>query len=161
VLNILAETGFPPDKLVLEITESALMEHSENTLITLNTLREHKIQIALDDFGTGYSSMNYLKRLPINSIKVDQSFVRGLLDDKDNLAIVRAIISLSKNLGFSITAEGIETLNQAQALKYFGCETLQGYYFSKPIKTAEILALCEKHWSIQAIEPRGISYESS
>jgi diguanylate cyclase (GGDEF)-like protein len=161
VLNILAETGFPPDKLVLEITESALMEHSENTLITLNTLREHKIQIALDDFGTGYSSMNYLKRLPINSIKVDQSFVQGLLDDKDNLAIVRAIISLSKNLGFSITAEGIETLNQAQALKYFGCETLQGYYFSKPIKTAEILSLCEKHWSIQAIEPRGISYESS
>ncbi len=161
VLNILTETGFPLNKLVLEITESALMEHNESTLTTLSTLREHEIQIALDDFGTGYSSMSYLKRLPINSIKVDQSFIRGLLDDKDNLAIVRAIISLSKNLGFTITAEGIETLNQAQVLKFFGCETLQGYYFSKPIDTREIISLCEKQWSIHAIEPEGISHENS
>ena len=161
VLDILTETGFPPDKLVLEITEGALMEHSENTLATLLALREHHIQIALDDFGTGYSSMNYLKRLPINNIKVDQSFVRGLLDKKENLAIVRAIISLSKNLGFSVTAEGIESLNQAQVLKYFGCETLQGYYFSKPITMQEMLALTDKQWCIEPLRPNGVNHESS
>jgi len=161
VLDILVETGFPPDKLVLEITEGALMEHSENTLATLLALREHHIQIALDDFGTGYSSMNYLKRLPINNIKVDQSFVRGLLDKKENLAIVRAIISLSKNLGFSVTAEGIESLNQAQVLKYFGCETLQGYYFSEPITMQEMLALTDKQWCIEPLRPNGVNHESS
>ncbi|UJP01273.1 MAG: EAL domain-containing protein, partial [Nitrosomonas sp.] len=161
VLDILAETGFPPDKLVLEITEGALMEHSENTLATLLALREYHIQIALDDFGTGYSSMYYLKRLPINNIKVDQSFVRGLLDKKENLAIVRAIISLSKNLGFSVTAEGIESLNQAQVLKYFGCETLQGYYFSKPITMQEMLALTDKQWCIEPLRPNGVNHESS
>ena len=161
VLDVLSETGFPPDKLVLEITEGALMEHSENTLATLLALREHHIQIALDDFGTGYSSMNYLKRLPINHIKVDQSFVRGLQDNKENLAIVRAIISLAKNLGFSVTAEGIESLHQAQILKYFGCETLQGYYFSEPVAIQEMLALTDKQWSIQALKPPGVNHESS
>jgi EAL domain-containing protein (putative c-di-GMP-specific phosphodiesterase class I) len=161
VLAVLDETGFPPDKLVLEITEGALMEHSENTLATLLTLREHHIQIALDDFGTGYSSMNYLKRLPINHIKVDQSFVRGLQDNKENLAIVRAIISLAKNLGFSVTAEGIESLHQAQILKYFGCETLQGYYFSEPVTIQEMLALTDKQWFIQALKPPGVNHESS
>ncbi len=156
VLKILANTGFPPNQLILEITEGALMEYSHNTLDTLKTLRDHNIQIALDDFGTGYSSMNYLKQLPINTIKVDQVFVRNMLEEMDSLAIVRAIISLSKNLGFTLTAEGIETLDQAQALKFLGCETLQGYYFSKPINGNEILFLSEKQWSIQAIEPKKI-----
>lgn len=103
--------------------------------------------------------MNYLKRLPINCLKVDQSFIRGLLDDDDNLAIVRAIISLSKNLGFAITAEGIETIEQAQVLKYLGCETLQGFYFSKPIGAAEILGTSDKCWSIQPMKPNGIHHE--
>lgn len=160
VLNILAETGFPPNKLILEITEGALMEHNIDTLTRLHTLRDHGIEIALDDFGTGYSSMNYLKRLPINDIKVDQSFIRGLLNDKDSLAIVKAIISLSQNLGFSVTAEGIETLDQAQILKYFGCDTLQGYYFSKPIAMKEIFSLADKQWTIQAVNPNGIDYEN-
>ena len=153
VLNILAETDFPPNKLTLEITEGALMEYSAETLETLKTLRDHKIRIALDDFGTGYSSMSYLKQLPIHTIKVDQIFIRTMLDDNDSLSIVRAIISLSKNLGFTLTAEGIETREQAQAIKFLGCETLQGYYFSKPINGREILAFCEKQWSIQAVEP--------
>ncbi len=152
VLNILAETGLPPSKLTLEITEGALMEHSESTIATLRTLRDHKIQIALDDFGTGYCSMSYLKRLPINTIKIDQYFVRTMLDDKDGFSIIRAIISLSKNLGFSITAEGVETLDQAEALKYMGCDYFQGYYFSKPINAREILPLSEKQWLIQAVE---------
>ena len=160
VLTILAETGLPPEKLTLEVTEGALMEYSENTLTTLRALRSNKIHIALDDFGTGYSSMNYLKRLPINSIKVDQSFVSGLLDDKDSLAIVRSIITLSKNLGFHITAEGIETINQAEILKFLGCETLQGYYFSKPVRKNDILQLSNKAWSINAVNPLDIHYEN-
>lgn len=153
VLTILTETGLPPEKLTLEVTEGALMEYSENTLNTLRALRNNKIHIALDDFGTGYSSMNYLKRLPINSIKVDQSFVNGLLDDKDSLAIVRSIITLSKNLGFQITAEGIETLDQAEILKFLGCETLQGFYFSKPLSKNNIFQLSNKSWSINAVNP--------
>ncbi|HMW19790.1 MAG TPA: EAL domain-containing protein, partial [Nitrosomonas sp.] len=136
------------------------MEYSENTLATLRELRKNKIHIALDDFGTGYSSMNYLKRLPIDSIKVDQSFVSGLLDDKDSLAIVRSIVTLSKNLGFHITAEGIETLNQAEILKFLGCETLQGFYFSKPLHKNDMLQLSNKSWDIDAVNPLGYHYES-
>jgi len=161
VHDILAQTGLPPSQLILEITEGALMDHTDHTVATLHALREQNIQIALDDFGIGYSSMNYLKRLPINNIKVDQSFVRGLLDDKDSLAIVRAIISLSKNLGFNLTAEGVETLEQAQVLKYFGCEALQGYYFGKPVRTEEIFSLAEKQWSIGECPSPGIYSENN
>ncbi|UJP05222.1 MAG: EAL domain-containing protein [Nitrosomonas sp.] len=160
VLDILAETGFPADRLVFEITEGALMERSESTLATLHTLRQYRIQIALDDFGTGYSSMNYLKQLPITNIKIDRSFVCGILNNKDNLAIVRAIISLSKNLGFAVTAEGIESLAQAQILKYFGCETLQGYYFGKPIGLKEVIGVAEMRWLIQAVQPSEVTYEN-
>ncbi len=161
VLNILDETGFPPSQLILEITEGALMDHTDHTIATLNTLREYNIQIALDDFGIGYSSMNYLKRLPINNIKVDQSFVSGLMNDRDSMAIVRAIISLSQNLGFNLTAEGVETLEQAQVLKYFGCETLQGYYFSKPVRMEDIFVLAEKRWSVIEHEPLGIDFKKN
>lgn len=152
VFNVLAETDFPPDKLILEITEGALMEDTQTALIALQALREHGVQIALDDFGTGYSSMSYLKRLPINCIKVDQSFIRGVQHDKDNLAIVKAIISLAKNLGFSVTAEGVETLYQAQILKSLGCDMLQGYYFSKPVVERELCTLTSRQWSIALCE---------
>jgi len=153
VLSILEETNFPPDKLILEITENALMECDKNILSTLNALREQNISIALDDFGTGYSSINYLTRLPLNTIKIDRAFVHNMFEDKNSLTIVKAIISLSKNLGFSITAEGIETLEQAQALKYFGCDALQGYYFSKAVNAKEICTFLDKQWSIQAVNP--------
>lgn len=155
VLNVLAETNFPPDKLILEITEGALMENTQAALAALQALRDHGIKIALDDFGTGYSSMSYLKRLPINCIKIDQSFIRDFLDDKENLAIVKAIISLSKNLGFSVTAEGVETLHQAEILKSLGCDMLQGYYFSKPVVAEELCALTNRRWPIALCEVDG------
>ncbi|SER61417.1 diguanylate cyclase (GGDEF) domain-containing protein [Nitrosomonas sp. Nm51] len=144
VLNILAETGFSPSELVLEVTESALMDYNQETLNTLVALRSHNIEISLDDFGTGYSSMNYLMHLPINNIKVDKIFVDGMLEDEKSLAIIRSIISLSKNLGFTVTAEGIELLEQADLLKTLGCDFLQGYYFSKPINSEEIGAIFRK-----------------
>jgi len=148
IRTILDETGLAPDLLELEVTEGALMEDSEATLATLQAMRESGMRLALDDFGTGYSSMSYLKRLPLHNLKVDQSFVRGLPDDGDNHAIVKAIVSLAKNLGFTVTAEGVETLDQASILKGLACETLQGYYFSQPIPGDDILDILDRRWPI-------------
>ena len=148
VLDILGQTGLPPELLELEITEGAVMEDSGATLATLEALSLQRVQIALDDFGTGYSSMSYLKRMPLKNLKVDQSFVKGLPHDRDNRAIVRAILSMARNLGFSVTAEGVETLEQADALKQMACDTLQGYYFSRPVPAEEIPALLGRKWLI-------------
>jgi diguanylate cyclase (GGDEF)-like protein len=151
IQTILAETGLPPAHLELEVTEGGLMECSEANLQTLYSLRKIGITIALDDFGTGYSSMSYLKRLPLNHIKVDQSFVSGLPDSRDSLAIVKAIISLAKNLDFTVTAEGVETIEQALLLKDLHCDLLQGYYFGKPIAAAAIPELIKRRWAVETI----------
>lgn len=148
IKDILADTKVAPRWLELEVTEGALMENNASTLETLIALREIGIQLSLDDFGTGYSCLSYLKSLPLNNIKVDQSFVRGLPADKESLAIVRTIISLATNLGFTVTAEGIETLEQARILRDMGCEILQGYYISKPVLAGEIPALLERQWTV-------------
>jgi diguanylate cyclase (GGDEF)-like protein len=145
---ILGQTGLPAECLILELTEGALMEDSEAGLNSLNALRALGVELSLDDFGTGYSSLSYLKRLPLNNLKVDQSFVRGLPADRESLAIVRAIVSLAKNLGFSVTAEGIETLEQARILQGLACETLQGYYISKPVLAEDIPALLARQWNM-------------
>lgn len=147
IAAILRETGLPAEYLELEVTEGALMEDSEATLQTLNALRGMGLQLSLDDFGTGYSSLSYLKRLPLNNLKVDQSFVRGLPADEESLAIVRAIVSLAKNLGFTVTAEGIETREQAMLLAGMACEMLQGYYFSRPVPATEIDGLLAQDWT--------------
>lgn len=133
-----------PRWLDLEITESALMDNDEKTLETLQALRKTGVHISLDDFGTGYSSMSYLKNMPLNKIKIDQSFVRGLPEDVNSLSIVRTIISLGKNLGFTVTAEGVETQEQATILESLSCEALQGYYISQPIPADEIPMLLEQ-----------------
>jgi diguanylate cyclase (GGDEF)-like protein len=152
VLDILAQTGLAPKFLELEVTEGAVMENSGATLATLEALSTHGVQIALDDFGTGYSSMNYLKRMPLNNLKVDQSFVQGLPHDRDNHAIVRAILSLAQNLGFSVTAEGVETREQAETLKNLACDTLQGFYFSRPVPAADIPGLLTRQWRVHDLE---------
>lgn len=146
IRQVLQETGLPPEQLELEVTEGALMDDGDVALATLRTLRAGGMLIALDDFGTGYSSMSYLKRLPLHNLKVDQSFVRGLPDDKDSHSIVKAVVSLAKNLGFTVTAEGVETLEQARLLIALECETLQGYYFSKPIPGGDIPAVLQRTW---------------
>jgi diguanylate cyclase (GGDEF)-like protein/PAS domain S-box-containing protein len=150
VLDALAQTGLDAELLELEITEGAVMEDSGATLATLNSLRAAGVQVALDDFGTGYSSMSYLKRMPLNNLKVDRSFVKGLPDDAENFAIVRAILSLAKSLGFSVTAEGVETFEQSRALRQLACDTLQGYFFSVPVPAADIPGLLTKEWSMSA-----------
>lgn len=148
-LGALEKTGLSPQWLELEVTENSLMELGNTTLQKLLILRSKGIQIALDDFGTGYSSMNYLKRLPVNNIKIDQSFTSQMLDNNESFSIVRAIISLSRNLGFTVTAEGVETLDQAIALRQLGCDILQGYYFSKPVLSDEITGLRKKQWNME------------
>ena len=138
--------GMPAELLELEVTESVLMEDSQATLALLRDLRATGVSLALDDFGTGYSSMSYLRQLPIDRIKIDQSFVRGLPDDGESLAIVRAIAGLARSFGFGLTAEGVETLEQARVLRELGCDVMQGYYFSPPVAAGDIPALLAARW---------------
>jgi diguanylate cyclase (GGDEF)-like protein/PAS domain S-box-containing protein len=146
ILETLSQTRLTPDLLEVEVTESAVMEASG--IATLQALRHAGVKVALDDFGTGYSSMSYLRNMPLNTLKVDRSFVMALPGEDKDRAIVRAILSLAKSLDFSVTAEGVETLEQAQTLKAMACNALQGYYFSKPVSAAEIPALLSRSWPI-------------
>ncbi|MCX6072779.1 MAG: EAL domain-containing protein [Campylobacterales bacterium] len=137
VKNALGATGYPADKLELEITESALMQREEETVAMLHILRALGIRLAIDDFGTGYSSLSYLKRFPIDVLKIDKSFVDDLPFDTDDMAIVTAIIAMGKALGFQILAEGTENIEQIDFLKEKGCTMYQGYYKSRPVPAAE------------------------
>ncbi len=107
-------------------------------VVPLTSLRDTGARLSLDDFGTGYSSLSYLKRLPLNNIKIDQSFVRGLPEDKENLSICRAIVALARNLGFTLTAEGVESPGQARILRDMGCDTLQGFYIGPPVAAESV-----------------------
>lgn len=132
VCAALAESGADPRRLELELTESQLVEDVENLISKMSQLKAQGIQLALDDFGAGYSSLNYLKRLPLDQLKIDQSFVRDLLEHPSDAAIVRTILALGDNLGLSVTAEGVETQAQYEALQRMGCRRFQGYLFAKP-----------------------------
>lgn len=131
--SILAEYGLRPFSLELEITESSLLENSTFILEQLERLRKRGIRIAFDDFGTGYSSLAYLKRLPVDVVKIDQSFVRDISGDADSASIIRAIIDMAHNLGKTVVAEGIETDSQRALLRDLGCEIGQGYLWSRPV----------------------------
>jgi EAL domain-containing protein (putative c-di-GMP-specific phosphodiesterase class I) len=125
--------GFPAERLELEITEGVLLERTINNLDTLNTLNVLGIQISLDDFGTEYSSLSYLKNFPFDTIKIDRYFIRDLLQDSKSQSIVRSVISLAHGLGMRVTAEGVETQQQAAWLQQEGCDRLQGYSISPPL----------------------------
>ena len=144
VLNsMLIETKFNPQWLELEITEGKVMKKIKESIRNLHQISNLGINIAIDDFGTGYSSLAYLKRLPVNKIKIDKSFVQGITTSKDDEAIVKATIALSKSLGLSIIAEGVETKEQLDFLVKYGCHYVQGYYFYRPVpkeKVEEVLA---------------------
>jgi EAL domain-containing protein (putative c-di-GMP-specific phosphodiesterase class I) len=129
---ILTETGLDPTTLELEITESVVMDQSEVGIRTLNRLREMGVRLVLDDFGTGYSSLAYLKHLPLDTIKIDRTFVMGL-DGEADRSIVEAVIALAHGLRISVVAEGIETERQFEILRAMGCDVGQGYLFARPL----------------------------
>jgi diguanylate cyclase (GGDEF)-like protein len=134
----LALSGLRPKRLELEITESVFLRDTVGTLAALHRLRAMGIGVALDDFGTGYSSLSYLHSFPFNKIKIDQSFVRDLLTNKESLSIVRAVTGLGKSLGIKTIAEGVETLEQLNRLRDKGCTEAQGYFFSRPRPAGEL-----------------------
>jgi EAL domain-containing protein (putative c-di-GMP-specific phosphodiesterase class I) len=136
----LAHSGLPADRLEIEITESALMDGVE-TESKLRALKQLGVRLSIDDFGTGYSSLAYLKRFPIDKLKIDQSFVRELGTERADLEIVSAVIGLAKNLHLDILAEGVETERQLSLLRSLNCTYAQGYLFSRPIPAAEIPSL--------------------
>ena len=141
VKRALNQSGLAPTSLKLEITVSTIMRDVEATIATLGQLKGLGIQLAIDDFGTGYSSLAYLKRLPLDVLKIDRSFVTGIGVDREDRAIVKAIISLAKSLKLSITAEGIETEDQADLLREWQCEHGQGYYFARPLSFGDFTTL--------------------
>jgi EAL domain-containing protein (putative c-di-GMP-specific phosphodiesterase class I) len=133
-----------PMLLKLELTEGMLLENIEDTIATMNALNEIGVQFSLDDFGTGYSSLQYLKRLPLDQIKIDQSFVRDIGTDSNDKAIVSAIIAMAQSLNLSVIAEGVETKEQRQFLLEKGCTHYQGYLFSKPVPIEQFEALLKQ-----------------
>ncbi len=132
IRKIIAETGINPQYLELEVTEGVLMRNAEETIATLNDLKEMGLSLSVDDFGTGYSSLSYLKRFSLDTLKIDQSFVSDVIDDADNAAIITAIIAMARSLKLKIIAEGVETLEQLDFLRAHGCYEMQGYLFSRP-----------------------------
>jgi EAL domain-containing protein (putative c-di-GMP-specific phosphodiesterase class I) len=136
--EVLRETGMPAHLLQLEITESMVMHNIERVIRLLDALQKRGVRLAIDDFGTGYSSMSLMKQFPIDTIKIDRSFVRELGDNEQDQAIARAIIGMGKALGLTVVAEGVETSEQDRFLRAYACDELQGYLFSEPVPASEI-----------------------
>lgn len=134
IAAILARTGLDPARLDLEVTESSMMDNPEAATRILQSLRDTGVRISIDDFGTGYSSLSFLKRFPIDCLKVDQSFVRDVVDDEDAASIARAVIAMGRSLRLTITAEGVETAEQFAFLRAEDCHKAQGYLFSRPLE---------------------------
>src|SRR5207244_3882470 len=141
IARVLDQTGLSPSCVKLEITESIIMQDAPATMGRLQALKDLGVQLAIDDFGTGYSSLGYLKRFPVDVLKIDQTFVRGLGKDPEDTAIVGAIVTMAHNLELSVTAEGIETVEQLTHLRELGCARGQGYYFARPLAADPLGAL--------------------
>ncbi|WP_421981864.1 putative bifunctional diguanylate cyclase/phosphodiesterase [Roseibium sp.] len=153
ITTVLDDTGFPPERLVLEITESVFLRDSGAAPEKLKKLRNLGIKISLDDFGTGYSSLSYLRKYKFDKIKIDKTFVDEIGERSDGLAIISAVIALAHNLGLEVTAEGVERRFQVDALRTLGCDTLQGYFFGKPsANPMHIMQAASEDWDEQEQE---------
>jgi len=153
VKTILEDTRLEPRYLELELTESVLMRHAEFTAPALRKLKAMGVRLAVDDFGTGYSSLSYLKQFPIDTLKVDQSFVHEIAADTDDATIISAVINMSRGLKNRVVAEGVETPEQVEFLQAHGCDEGQGSYFSHPVPAPQFAKLLETSVTIQNEEP--------
>ena len=153
VLAIIEQSGINPSRLKLELTESVLMHNMEDTVAKMNALRKHGVTFSLDDFGTGYSSLAYLKRLPLDQLKIDQAFVRDLLTNPSDLAIAGTVVNLGKTLKLNVIAEGVETTEQKDMLSSIDCRFFQGYLFGKPAPFEQLLAFTQQHPKPQLASP--------
>ena len=149
VQQALEASGLPPRLLKLEITESTVMQNAEQAARTLAELKALGVSLSVDDFGTGYSSLAYLRRFPIDQLKIDRSFVQDILLHPDSAAIVRSIIGLARNLRMQTVGEGVETVEQREFLRAAGCDLMQGYLFSRPLSATHLIALVRKHQASQ------------
>jgi EAL domain-containing protein (putative c-di-GMP-specific phosphodiesterase class I) len=136
IAQMLEDTGLSPHYLELELTESAVMRDADSSIATMRRLKQVGLRLSMDDFGTGYSSLSQLKRVPLDKLKIDQSFVRGLPGDPYDLAISTAIIGMGKALNLTVIAEGVETADQLNVLRSIQCNAIQGYYLSRPLAAA-------------------------
>ena len=137
ILRIIEQSGVTPASVEIELTETTLMANSDATLTKLDRLRANNVRIAIDDFGTGYSSMNYLKRFPIHTLKIDQAFIRDIPADQDDITITHTIIAMAHALKLEVVAEGVENEAQLEVLREHGCDKAQGFLFSRPLSAEE------------------------
>jgi predicted signal transduction protein with EAL and GGDEF domain len=144
VVNALASSGLPANRLELEITESVMMQNTEATLAALHRLRELGVKISMEDFGTGFSALSYLRRFPFDKLKIDRSFISDLSHNDDALAIVRAVTTMATSLGMITTAEGVKTADQLAQVRLLGCNEVQGFYISRPQAIENIVRLIEE-----------------
>lgn len=139
IMQTTSDAGLHPSRVKLEITERLLIQQPDNAKAALQACRDQGIGISIDDFGTGYSSLSYLYYFPIDTLKIDQSFIRVMYKDPRSLELVKSIIGLGKNMGMAIVAEGVENIEEARMLQSLGCDTAQGYYFAKPMAEKDVI----------------------
>ena len=144
VQRVLLESGVQPSQLKLELTESIVLENVEDTISKMREIKVLGVSFSMDDFGTGYSSLQYLKRLPLGQIKIDQAFVRDIATDPNDAAIVQTIIAMTEALGLDVIVEGVETQAQHEFLDLYGCHAFQGYLFGKPVPLDEFERLLKR-----------------
>jgi len=154
VQRVVRETGLDPAYLELEVTESVAMQDAEQTVETLDALKDIGVRMSIDDFGTGHSSLSYLKRLPVHRLKIDQSFVRDMTSDRNDAAITRAVIALAKSLRLKVIAEGVETEEQRKMLARYGCREIQGYLIARPSSASDLVPFVTRHLQSNAKSPR-------
>ena len=157
VSNALEESGLDPSLLELEITETSIIRDGPAAAATLNELADMGIRFALDDFGTGYSSLSYVARFPIHRLKIDRSFVAEIGETEESAKLVGAIVALARHLDLAVVAEGVETVEQADRLREWGCDEIQGYLFSRAVPPAEFERFLERDKSDQEGAREGAS----
>ena len=160
VTSALRESGLDPHTLLLEITESALMQDTEANEVVLGQLKALGVRLAIDDFGREYSSLSYLKQLPVDALKIDQSFVAGLGKDPKDKAIVEAMISMAHSLDLEVTGEGVETTEQLEHLRSMGCDVVQGHHVARPLPSEEVDMLLAERFIFYGYSPLQSVHES-